>query len=231
MKRSEVNALLREAEALFARHGIALPPWAHYSPADWAARPEEAAFCAARQIGWDVTDFGGGDFARRGLLLLCLRNGIAGKAGERTYAEKLLVVREGQETPYHFHRAKMEDIIVRGGGRLVVELVGTDASGAPKPGAVVAHIDAEAREVPARTPLELAPGQSITLPPGLAHRFYGAAGGGTVVVGEVSRVNDDNTDNYFLDPVARFSAVEEDAPKLHPLWSELGAQRGGAISP
>ena len=72
-------------------------------------------------MGWDVTDFGSGDFAARGLLLLCTRNGIQGQAGERPYAEKLMVVRDGQETPFHFH-VKAEDIINRGGGDLVVEV-------------------------------------------------------------------------------------------------------------
>ena len=53
------------------------------------------------------------------------------------------------------------------------------------------------------------------------HRFYGEAGTGTVLAGEVSQVNDDLTDNYFIDPVGRFAQIEEDEPPLHPLWSEL----------
>jgi D-lyxose ketol-isomerase len=222
MKRSEVNALLSEAVALCGRHAVVLPPWAAFRPVDWAERPDQAAFCAARQIGWDITDFGGGDFPRRGLVLLCLRNGIAGRTDERSYAEKLLVVHEDQETPWHFHKEKMEDIIVRGGGTLVIELVNTDAKGTALDTPVRAYIDAEQREVPARTPIRLLPGQSITLPRRLAHRFYGEHGSGTVLVGEVSQVNDDLTDNYFLSPVARFASIEEDVPPLYPLWSEVG---------
>jgi D-lyxose ketol-isomerase len=43
------------------------------------------------------------------------------------------------------------------------------------------------------------------------------------LVGEVSQVNDDLTDNYFLDTVGRFADIEEDEPKLFPLWNELAS--------
>jgi D-lyxose ketol-isomerase len=221
MQRSHVNALVGEAERLFAEVGLALPPWAHWSPAEWAAHPEAAAYCRRRQMGWDVTDFGTGDFARKGLLLICVRNGLVGQDGERSYAEKLLVLREGQEAPYHFHRYKMEDIIVRGGGNLVVQVLDTDESGAALDRPVTVRIDAERRNVAARAPILLRHGQSITLPPGQAHRLTAEPGHGTVVLGEVSRVNDDLTDNFFFEPTARLAPVEEDEPARYSLWSEL----------
>jgi D-lyxose ketol-isomerase len=221
MKRSEVNALLRDAETRFAAAGFALPPWARWSPAEWAAHPQAAGYCAARQIGWDVTDFGTGDFARRGLVLLCLRNGIVGRDDERSYAEKLLVVREGQEAPYHFHRFKMEDIISRGGGNVIVQVFDTDETGARLDLPVDARIDADVVRVAPGAPIVLRHGQSITLPPGQAHRLTAEPGTGPAVLGEVSRVNDDFTDNVFFDPVERFPPVEEDAPAVYPLWSEL----------
>ena len=40
-------------------------------------------------------------------------------------------------------------------------------------------------------------------------------GCGDLIVGEVSKVNDDNTDNYFMEPTARFADIEEDEP-IHP---------------
>ena len=40
----------------------------------------------------------------------------------KVYAEKILVVGEGQVTPTHFHFHKTEDIINRGGGTLALEL-------------------------------------------------------------------------------------------------------------
>jgi D-lyxose ketol-isomerase len=41
----------------------------------------------------------------------------------------------------------------------------------------------------------------------------------------VSQVNDDLTDNDFLEPLGRFATIEEDEPALFPLWNELGAVR------
>ena len=119
MKRSEINRLEKEAQALFAEYRWGLPLFTHWREADWKAQPDAARYCSRHQMGWDVTDFGSGRFAERGLVIFCVRNGRQGVADEKPYAEKLLVVREKQETPFHFHKIKMEDIIVRGGGNLV----------------------------------------------------------------------------------------------------------------
>jgi D-lyxose ketol-isomerase len=221
MKRSQVNALVREAEELFAAAGLALPAWARWSPSEWAAHPEAAGYCRRRQMGWDVTDFGQGDFSRTGLVLLCLRNGLVGHDEERSYAEKLLVVRDGQTVPYHFHRSKMEDIISRAGGNLQVRVCDTDETGAPLDRPVTVLLDAERRTVAARSPIVRRHGESISLPPGQAHLLTAEPGHGTAVLGEVSRINDDLTDNFFFEPVARLADIEEDEPPLHPLWSEL----------
>jgi D-lyxose ketol-isomerase len=221
MRRSDINRLIREAEALMAEHRIALPPWATWSPDVWHARGTVAGYCRSHQMGWDVTDFGSGRFAERGLLLLCLRNGIQGRPDERPYAEKLLIVGPGQETPFHFHRVKMEDIIVRAGGTLIAEMQETDREGKPRAEAVTIECDGERRTVPPTEPVRLRPGESVTMHRGLAHRFYGDPGGGPVIVGEVSQVNDDFSDNYFLEPIGRFAAVEEDEPPQRLLWNEL----------
>jgi D-lyxose ketol-isomerase len=217
MLRSEVDALIDDALDRFERQGLVLPPWARFSSADWAARPAQARFCAEHQMGWDVTDFGSGDFAARGLLLLCTRNGIQGRPGERPYAEKLMVVRDGQETPFHFHAVKSEDIINRGGGNLVVEVT-RFTDDVETTGVEEVLIDGDVRRLPPRSPVVLSPGESITLMPGQMHRFYGR---GIVLVGEVSQTNDDNGDNFFLDPVGRFAAIVEDRPVRYPLWTEL----------
>jgi D-lyxose ketol-isomerase len=155
-------------------------------------------------------------------VLFCLRNGIVGVEGERTYAEKLLFVEEGQVTPTHRHQAKMEDIINRAGGDLVIEFAGTDAEGNVLEDDVIVPVDGLPRMLAAWEPLVLSPGQSVTIRTGLYHRFYGRKGGGPVFVGEVSQVNDDNSDNYFLEPIGRFAAIDEDEPPLRPLWTEAG---------
>ena len=55
---------------------------------------------------------------------------------------------------------------------------------------------------------------------GLAHQFYGEAGTADVLAGEVSFVNDDETDNYFLEPAGRFPEIEEDEPPRYLLCTE-----------
>jgi len=213
MKRSAINHALRDARALADAHRFALPGWADWTLADHRANSDTSRFLAQRQIGWDVTDFGSGDFTRRGLTLLCLRNGIQNRAEERPYAEKLLFVADGQETPFHAHKVKLEDIIVRGGGNLMVEFTAEGSFGTPdNPRTDGRLVDAFAG------PLRLAPGQSITIPRGLQHRFWGE---GLVFVAEVSQCNDDYNDNFFLEPLGRFSQVTEDEAPLLPLWNEV----------
>ena len=71
--------------------------------------------------------------------------------------------------------------------------------------------------------LRLKPGESVTVDRGVYDRFYGEAGKGVVLVGEVSQANDDRTDNYFLEPVGGFAEIEEDEAPLRRLWNQVGA--------
>lgn len=171
-------------------------------------------------MGWGCTDFGSGNFGRRGILLLTVRNGVWQRPGSRVYAEKVIVMEDGQEAPYHFHRTKTEDILVRGGGCLGLDLVNVTPDGVPIEAPVTVMVDGERRTLAARSPVMLCPGESLTLPPFQAHRFYGWPGTGPVLAGEVSEVNDDLTDNYFLEPLEPM-VIEEDEPPYRPLWTEL----------
>lgn len=215
MKRSEINAAIRRAEAVLARHDWNLPDWAFWSPSEHASEPELAAYLRDRQLGWDVTDFGTGNFERQGLTLFCVRNGKQGDPSSLPYAEKLLFVRKGQVTPFHAHKVKLEDIIVRGGGNLMVAF---SAEGSFDQAAVL--VDGREVSHPFDDPLCLRPGQSVTIPRGMQHSFWGEAGRGDVFVAEVSQSNDDLTDNYFLDAIGRFSAVEEDEIPHRLLWND-----------
>ncbi|MBI2297961.1 MAG: D-lyxose/D-mannose family sugar isomerase [Armatimonadetes bacterium] len=224
MRRSEINALLRDAWAFFDTYRFRLPEWAAWTPADWAAAGAAASEVVQHHLGWDITDFGSGDFLRIGLLLFTVRNGdLADPTCRKTYAEKVMIVREEQLTPLHFHHQKMEDIINRGGGDLVIELWNSTAGDGCADTPVRVSIDGVERTVEAGGRVELRPGQSITLPPRLYHAFWGAEGRGTVLVGEVSSVNDDATDNRFYEPVGRFPAIAEDEPPLHLLCTEYPA--------
>ncbi|MEL6436399.1 MAG: D-lyxose/D-mannose family sugar isomerase [Pseudomonadota bacterium] len=218
MKRSAVNAALRQAEDTLTEFRWALPAWARWQPSDFAANPETAAFLCDHQMGWDVTDFGLGDFGRRGLTLFCVRNGMQSDPNSVPYAEKLLFVAEDQETPFHCHHVKMEDIINRGGGNLIIEFRHEDERDAP----ISIMVDGRKVTLAPDEPLRLTPGESVTIPRRLYHRFYGEPGHGLVFCGEVSQVNDDNVDNYFLEPVGRFSSIEANEPPLYPLWNETG---------
>lgn len=225
MKRSEINAIMEDAVRFLDRMGFRLPPFASWKPDDWKGKGEECREIARSALGWDITDFGGGDFARQGLFLFTIRNGVpAGPSGEggKTYAEKIMIVREEQVTPTHFHFSKMEDIINRGGGELVVQLWNSTPEERLAGTPVEVSLDGVRTAVKAGGTVSLRPGESICLPPRLYHKFWGARGKGTVLVGEVSRVNDDNADNRFLDPVGRFPRIQEDEAPLHLLCGDYG---------
>jgi D-lyxose ketol-isomerase len=221
MKRSEINRLQKEALEIFDEYRFSLPLFGRWTDADWRAQPAAARYCLQHQMGWDVTDFGSGRFEERGLVIFCVRNGIQAVPGEKPYAEKLLIVREGQETPLHAHKVKMEDIIVRGGGHLMIELYNMGESGGLASTPVSLLVDGVEHRIEGGEPVRLVAGQSVTITRNLWHRFYGEAGKGTVFVGEVSQVNDDLTDNYFLEELGRFASIEEDEARLYPLWNEL----------
>ncbi len=221
MKRSRINAIMREADEMIRRHGFVLPPFAYWTPEEFRARKDARRITEAR-MGWDITDYGQGRYDQMGLFLFTLRNGSLAdlkRGGGMCYAEKLLISKEDQLSPCHTHFIKAEDIINRGGATLVVELYGSDDKGgfARDRGGMV-RCDGIDRPYGPGEKLRLAPGESVTLMPGDWHAFWGE--GGDVLIGEVSTVNDDLTDNIFVDPIGRFAEVEEDEAPMHLLVSD-----------
>jgi hypothetical protein len=219
MHRSEINQLIRNAIVFFHEMNFHLPPWAYWEPEDWKGKYENCKEIIDNMLGWDLTDFGGGDFRNSGLILFTIRNGNL-KKNKKPYAEKIMIVEEMQITPMHFHWSKMEDIINRGGGNLVMELYASDEKEGFSDKQIQVRTDGILRKVPPGGRLILTPGESICLEQGLYHRFYGEKGKGPVLVGEVSAVNDDTTDNRFYDPVGRFPEINEDEKPLHLLVSD-----------
>lgn len=222
MKRSTINRSIAEAIKLFDKHGFKLPPFAFWSPATWSQKGREAEEIRDNALGWDVTDFGKGDFDRWGLLLFTLRNGNYQQPElyPKAYAEKIMVVKEKQITPMHFHWKKREDIINRGGGDLVVQLYKSDRNELISQENFTVAIDALRRNCTAGETVLLKPGESICLEPYIYHTFSGSTGKGAVIVGEVSAVNDDVNDNRFLEPLGRFPAIEEDEAPMYLLCNE-----------
>lgn len=150
MKRSEINHYLREAKVFFQEHRFCLPPFAYWSPQDWQNAGTEADEIRRCMLGWDVTSFGASDFLQCGLLLFTLRNGLVkDDKYPKTYAEKIMVVREQQVTPLHFHHFKAEDIINRGGGELECVLFNANDRNGLADSPVTVSCDGLSRTVPA----------------------------------------------------------------------------------
>ena len=113
----------------------------------------------------------------------------------------------------------MEDLD-RAGGVLAVYLWNADKDGKQLDTDVVIYMDGVRHVVKPGEEILITPGNSISLTPYIGHIFGPKPGTGDIVVGEVSKVNDDNTDNYWMEPTSRFADIEEDEPILHPLCNE-----------
>ncbi|MCL1854843.1 MAG: D-lyxose/D-mannose family sugar isomerase [Clostridia bacterium] len=221
MKRSEINQIMRDALEFAESNGFRLPPFVRWTPGDWLSKGHEYDEIRDCMLGWDITDFGSGAYFKTGLLMITLRNGSYRLAQyAKPYAEKLLISGEGQVTPCHFHWNKVEDIIVRGGGNLLVQVYNATDDDRLADTPVEVFVDGLRKTVEPGAVVRLTPGESITLPSRQYHSFRGEEGFGKVLVGEVSRVNDDRSDNRFLEPAGRFPQIQEDEKPLHLLYTE-----------
>ena len=231
MKRSRVNDIIREADAFIRSFGYIMPPFAYWTPGR-DARPRQAiGGILEPRLGWDITDYGQGKFDELGLFLFTVRNGRdedLRRGGGMLYAEKIMISRKDQLSPMHRHNVKAEDIINRGGGKLVLEAV---------------HVRRRRQHRPRRPRSRWRP--TASLPPGCrpagccgstrarASRCCPATGtpsgarASDVLIGEVSTVNDDLTDNIFAEPIGRFAedrggrgAAAPAGLRLRPRWAE-----------
>jgi D-lyxose ketol-isomerase len=218
--RSEIDAAIDSARALAAEAVFPLPSFASWSRDEWLDQVDRLQPTLARGLGWDVTDFGRGDFARFGLCLCTIRNGEVSDVDRntaQTYAEKFMVIEVGQETPFHLHPRKTEDIINRGGGVLRVEVYPADGNELGR-GVTTTLVDGIETRVDSGEGIIIGPGQSIQIPSGVFHRFW--AENERVLGGEVSATNDDERDNVFLEPFPRYASIEEDAAARYLLVGE-----------
>lgn len=235
MKRSKVNEMIRYTIHALKEAKFPLPPFAYYTPDEWKKLDESEIELVENMLGWDVTDFGSGDFDRIGLTVFTFRNGNSHAKDKypKPYAEKILYVMDGQILPYHYHWEKREDIINRGGGKLEITLYNAtpedyaDVEGgrAGQPGQfddtpVIANVDGKKIMVPAGGKIILEPGQSISLEPGQYHMWQGVPGTGDVILFEVSTTNDDTIDNRFYTASERIPSLEEDEPAEHLIFAD-----------
>ena len=224
MKRSEINKAICYAKNTLENNHMRLPMFAYWTMEEWERRAHELGNIKAIGLGWDVTDFDADDFEHLGSVLFTVRNGSLTDARAGTpYAEKIILQRHEteQEIPFHFHKMKTEDIINRGGGVLMLELYNsTGDAGLNTRDDITVKMDGLIVRLPAGAIVEIEWGCSISLPPGLYHRFWAKKGLGDLVIGEVSSINDDHTDNVFLKVGSRFSRIIEDEAAICPLCNE-----------
>lgn len=222
MKRSEINREIELAKEVLGNINFCLPPFAYWSPEKWKGDDGDFSRIKLNGLGWDITDFGSNDFEKTGAVIFTLRNGNYQNPEEGTpYAEKVIVLKPGQQIPFHFHTEKNEDIINRGGGIFMTRLFNSNKDRTiDYENDVVVYCDGVKKTVRAGGILELMPGESITLTPGVYHRLWAKEGHGILVCGEVSSINDDRTDNVFAEPAKRFSDIEEDESPVHLLCNE-----------
>ena len=222
MKRSEINQAIKDGMAALSKISFKLPDFAIWDAGTWKKMKQEAAEIISTGMGWDVTDFGSEEFDRVGATIFTIRNGVVSDPDIGVpYAEKIIIMKEGQMIPLHFHFKKTEDIINRGGGILCVKFFNSNADESidetinPR-----IKCDGIWRSFKPGEVYEVIPGNSITLTPGGYHAFWAKEGAGTLVCGEVSSVNDDNVDNRFYKPMPRFADIEEDEPIAFILCNE-----------
>ena len=174
MKRSQINAALREMEQCIRDYRISLPPFCGFSPEQWQSLGHEYDEVRDCMLGWDITDYGLGDFDRVGFSLITLRNGNRAMAERypKVYAEKLLYLKEGQYSPMHFHWYKTEDIINRAGGNVLIRVYNSlPDEEIDRESPVNVKCDGRCRTVPAGSQVKLRPGESIHIYQGLYHDF------------------------------------------------------------
>ncbi|CUX38447.1 D-lyxose/D-mannose family sugar isomerase [Clostridium sp. C105KSO13] len=220
MKRSKINKVIKHMEKLISDNGFHLPPFCSWAPEEWKNKGTEYDEIRDNMLGWDITDYGQGDYDKLGFALITLRNGNQHNPKyKKVYAEKLLMLNEGQHSPMHFHWTKSEDIINRGGGTLIIHIY-NDKDGALDDTDVLVNSDGRSYYVKAGTGVELKPGESITIWPHQYHDFDTVPGTGDILIGEVSMCNDDNNDNHFYEVLGRFPKIEEDEAPYRLLCNE-----------
>ena len=172
MKRSEINKALKELEAMCAEYKCYLPPFCGFTPEQWKHIGHDYDEVRDCMLGWDITDYGLGDFDKVGFSLITIRNGNRKMADKypKVYAEKLLYLRESQYSPNHFHWYKTEDIINRGGGNVLIRVYNSlPDEEIDYESDVTVHTDGRTYTVPAGTQIRLTPGESIHIQQYLYH--------------------------------------------------------------
>lgn len=222
MKRSEVNKGLKWALDLLQKYNVRLPHFAYWTMDEWKENKDQLDTIKKVMLGWDITDYGLNQFDKTGGVLFTLRNGDQEDSSIGVpYAEKYILFKEGQGIPMHFHTCKTEDIINRAGGVMALKLYNSlPDKEIDYDNDVEVYCDGIKKVVKPGEIVKVYPGDSITLTPLMYHAFWAMEGEGDTIIGEVSSVNDDNTDNHFYEKLPRFGDIEEDEAIVSPVVSD-----------
>ena len=226
MKRSLINKVIKDMEDLLSEERYRLPPFGYWTPQDWQSKGHDYDEIRDNMLGWDVTDGGLGRFYEEGFVLFTIRNGNQLRSDEypKQYAEKFLMMYPGQKFPMHYHIFKTEDIINRGSNPFNLRLYNGTPDRQLMDTDVIVSCDGHRMTLPAGSVVTLHPGESITITPYLFHRFEVPQDAGSMILlGEVSRCNDDNNDNFFYDEIGRFPKIDEDEAPYRLLCNEYPA--------
>lgn len=221
MKRSLINQVIDKALVFFKQRQFPLPPFAYWSFNQWLTQRAVASEIIITRLGWDVTDFGLGNFNDFGRIIFTLRNGnIHNPNYPKKYCQKVMYLKEGQKSPIHFHKSKMEDIYNQGGGNILMRLWKILPDKKLSTANIKINIDGAKRIIKGGETLRLQPGESICVIPETYHQFWADVGSGPVLSTEISSVNDDVTDNFWYAKIRRFPSIDEDEPRRYILCSE-----------
>ncbi len=222
MKRSQINEAIEWGKALLKKENITLPTFANWRHDEWIQNKVQMDMVFKTMLGWDVTDYGLDNYRKIGGVLFTVRNGDQKDSRVGVpYAEKYILLEDGQALPMHFHYTKTEDIINRAGGILALKLYNSNNDESiDMESDVTVYMDGIKHIVKPGETVTVPVGSSITLTPYMYHSFWALEGEGDLIVGEVSSVNDDNVDNRFNPKLPRFGNVEEDVAAIHPLCNE-----------
>jgi len=174
LKHSEINKALKELEAMCEKYCRKLPPFCHFTPERWQDIGHEYDEVRDCMLGWDITDYGMGDFDKIGFSLITIRNGNQHMKDKypKVYAEKLLYLKEGQYSPNHFHWYKTEDIINCGGRNVLIKVYNSlPDEEIDYESDVTVHTDGRTYTVPAGSVIRLMPGESIHIQQYMYHDF------------------------------------------------------------
>lgn len=217
MKRSEINEIIKNNIEFIQSNGFNLPPFATWTLEEWKSKGREYDDIRNNSLGWDVSDYGCGDFYKLGIVAFTIRNGNQKvfQVYEKPFAEKLLILEPRQEIPLHFHPSKVEDLINRGKTDIMIKLYHSnpDYSISEKPVDVL--MDGHRFTIGAGEIIKVKPGESITLVPRQYHTFWSESD--KALLGEVTMTNNDH---YFYNLSPSPTIIEEDVLPLYLLSNE-----------